>query len=49
MLERLLAKKWQKTVNIDVDLKNIQSPTLYHNLPFSLLNHVLQLTQLTSL
>ena len=32
-------KKWQQTVNIDVDLKNIQSPTLYHNLPFSLLNH----------
>ena len=32
-------KKWQQTVNIDVDLKNIQSPTLFHNLPSSLLNH----------
>ena len=32
-------KKWQQTTNIDVDLKNIQSPTLYHNLPSSIVKH----------
>ena len=26
-------KKWQQTVNIDVDLKNIQSPIFSNNLP----------------
>ena len=43
-LEGLLAKKWQQLVNIDVDLKNIQSPTLFHSLPSSVINHRTSIT-----
>ena len=32
-------KKWQQLVNIDVDIKNTQSPTLFHSLPSSMVNH----------
>ena len=32
-------KKWQQTGNIDVDLKNIQSPTLSRKIPSAIVNH----------
>jgi deoxyribodipyrimidine photo-lyase len=32
-------KKWQQTENIDVDLKNIQSPTLSRKIPSAIVNH----------
>ena len=37
-------KKWQQTVNIDVDLKNIQSPVLSYDIPYSLVNHHTSIT-----
>ncbi|MDA9810003.1 deoxyribodipyrimidine photolyase, partial [Flavobacteriales bacterium] len=39
-------KKWQQTENIDVDLKNIQSPTLSRKIPSAIVNHSTSITAL---